>query len=100
MRFLLTLLLGIVIGAVGLRMIERYQAKRAIGVEVQPTSMPGSAAAAVDAAVDKTPPATPAVRMVGDVQPTRVPADAPTTDTAPGQAGSDASKTTPTAPPR
>lgn len=100
MRFLLTLLLGIVIGAVGLRMIERYQAKRAIGVEVQPTSMPGSAAAAVDAAVDKTPPATPAVRMVGDVQPTRLPADAPTTDTVPERAGSDASKTTPTAPPR
>jgi len=72
MRFLLTLLLGIVIGAVGLRMIERTHALRAVGIEVQPTSAPGTATAAVDAAVAQTEPATPALQMVGDVQPNKV----------------------------
>ncbi|TAA12338.1 M23 family metallopeptidase [Pseudoxanthomonas winnipegensis] len=72
MRFLLTLLLGIVIGAVGLRLVERTHALRAVGLDVQPTSTPGTAAAAVDAAVARTAPTTPALQMVGDVQPTRV----------------------------
>ncbi|TAA38439.1 M23 family metallopeptidase [Pseudoxanthomonas winnipegensis] len=72
MRFLLTLLLGVVIGAVGLRLVERTHALRAVGLDVQPTSTPGTAAAAVDAAVARTAPTTPALQMVGDVQPTRV----------------------------
>lgn len=69
MKFVLTLLLGIVIGAVGLALIERSQALRAVGIEVHPTSTPGTAAAAVDAAVAQTDPATPALQMLGDVQP-------------------------------
>ncbi|SEL70622.1 Murein DD-endopeptidase MepM and murein hydrolase activator NlpD, contain LysM domain [Pseudoxanthomonas sp. GM95] len=83
MKFLLTLLLGIMIGAVGLRMVERTQALRAVGIDVQPTSQPGSAAAAVDAAVAQGAPTTPALQMVGDVQPASVqPAspDAPSGD--------------------
>jgi murein DD-endopeptidase MepM/ murein hydrolase activator NlpD len=79
MRFLLTLLLGIVIGAVGLRMIERTHALRAVGIDVQPTSTPGTAAAAVDAAVAQTDPATPALQMVGDVQPASVQPASPET---------------------
>lgn len=63
MRFLLTLLLGIVIGAVGLRMIERKQGLCAPGLEAQPSSAPATAATAVDAASAQAEPAAPARPM-------------------------------------
>lgn len=83
MRFLLTLALGIVMGAVGLALVQRGQALRAIGIQGQPTSTPGTAAAAVDAAVARTDPAAPALQMLGDIQPATaspLSAQAPTGD--------------------